>query len=78
MMQMATMTKRGSRTLVWDHENHLSQSKVSSTVEKSYFYDDGGQRIKKWNSSSADYYPNASDEIETGNGSAVRMSLPPV
>ena len=66
------MTKRGSRTLVWNHENHLSQSKTSSgAIEEEYLYDDGGQCIKKRNTTSAVYYPNAFYEVETGNGSVV-------
>ena len=34
-----------------------------------------GQRVKKWNSSSAVYYPNAFYEVETGNGSVVASQV---
>ena len=61
--------------MVWDHENRLYQSKIGSTVEESYLYDDSGQRIKKWNSTSAVYYPNAFYEVETGNGSVVASQV---
>ena len=41
------MTKRGSRTLLWGHENRLAQVKVSNTVEESYLYDDAERLDEK-------------------------------
>ncbi|MBV7329118.1 hypothetical protein KFU94_12855 [Chloroflexi bacterium TSY] len=65
------------QTLVWNHENQLSQVKqtANNRVIERYLYDDTGIRIKKWNSTSTVYTPFPHYEVAVGDGSIIASSL---
>ncbi|MEM7127794.1 MAG: hypothetical protein AAF702_15790, partial [Chloroflexota bacterium] len=71
------MTNRPGKTLGWNFENRLGYVNNSSnnSLIEAYLYDDGGQRIKKWNGNSTVYYVGPHYEVQIGNGTVIAAGL---